>query len=105
MNALLPAVLCILYSIAAGTAAGAFLAAVTHTTRPGLIWLCLVCFAASILAYAWFVPIPSPATLQLPPHAPLLLYNYYQIIRPLEFVLSMLWIFAMLGRHSSDQQT
>ncbi|MDE2125059.1 MAG: hypothetical protein KGJ62_00530 [Armatimonadetes bacterium] len=91
-------------AVAAGSGAlfGASLAAVTRTRQPLVIYLLLLLAGLCLVPVLLGLPPAGEWQIHPWPHAPALVWNYFDIARPLQFFLAVPWPFAALGHHAAD---
>lgn len=90
------------FSLVAGAVLGAALAGVTRTRRPALIYLLLLAAASTLVPIALGWPPAAQYLVHPPPSAPLIVYNYFDVLRACTYLLGAPLPFALLGFHSAD---
>ena len=103
LGALGPALIVCAVAAGSGAAFGFSLAAVTRVRQPLLIYLLLLLAALCLVPVLFALPPAGEWQIHPWPHAPALVWNYFDVVRPLQFFLAVPWPFAAFGHHAADE--
>ena len=89
-------------SAGSGALCGLFLGLITRTRRPILIYLFLI--LAGLMLWPLYNMWPYADAYDIPawPGAPGFVFNYFNMLRPIVFVLALPVPFAVVGQHGPD---